>query len=91
MKFNPQTRQLFTDDGLLIKEMHCPYQRDQIKLTLKGLKTLNCSVCDHTLLLAHGYTEQELVQHLQNEPKTCLLVDLSQIPLTQGDEDVRQP
>ena len=41
MKFNPNTGKLFTDQGELIKKLHCPLQK-----TFDELKNGYCNSCN---------------------------------------------
>ena len=80
MKFNPITNNLFTDDGRLIKQLHCPKNMnwDQLKKEEVNLKKRLCSACNHPVLDTQFYSEENLTKLLEKDPRTCLKIDLDQ-------------
>jgi hypothetical protein len=83
MKFNPHTNQLFTDDGHLIKRLHCPFRLDWSKLgPTDDPSARNCHICQHAVTDTAQRTEDELLALMSANPKACLKVDLSQDNLT---------
>ena len=80
MKFNPITKTLYTDNGKLIKKMHCPYP------TLKwndlsyidGSMSRFCDICDSNVVETKEYTDEGLLNLLHQEPDTCLKIDFNQ-------------
>lgn len=79
MKFNPITRNLFTNDDQFVKKLHCPYG-----VRWDGLARSNatpnraCSVCQHPILDTATMSDADLLSKLRSEPDTCLKVDLDQ-------------
>jgi hypothetical protein len=48
MKFNPRTQRLFTNEGRLIKRMHCPLRIDWAKLEMTSdPASRRCGICQH--------------------------------------------
>ena len=83
MKFNPLTKQLFTEDGRLIKRMHCPFRLDWRKLQLtEDVGARRCGICQHEVTDTALRTEEELLALLAEHPEACLKVDLNQPNLT---------
>jgi hypothetical protein len=83
MKFNPHTNHLFTDDGLLIKRLHCPFRLDWRKLgPTDDPAARRCDICQHAVTDTAHRTEAELLALMAENPKTCLKVDLYQDNLT---------
>ena len=83
MKFNPHTNRLFTDDGLLIKRLHCPFRLDWRKLEpTDDPAARRCDICQHTVTDTAHRTEAELLALMAENTKTCLKVDLYQDNLT---------
>lgn len=83
MKFNPHTQHLFTNDGWLIKRLHCPFRLDWRKL---GPSTdpseRRCDICQHAVTDTAHRTEEELLALMARNPHACLKVDLNQDNLT---------
>ena len=83
MKFNPHTNRLFTDDGRLLKRLHCPFRLDWNKLgPTDDPGARSCHICQHAVTDTAQRTEDELLALMSANPKACLKVDLSQDNLT---------
>ncbi|WP_395742172.1 hypothetical protein [Prosthecobacter sp.] len=83
MKFNPHTQELFTEEGRLLKRLHCPFRLDWSKLgPTDDPADRRCGICQHTVTDTAQRTEAEVVALLQGNPQACLQVDLSQKNLT---------
>lgn len=83
MKFNPLTKRLFTNDGRLIKQLHCPFRLDWRKLQLtEHVGARRCGICEHEVTDTALRTEEELLELLAENPEACLKVDLNQPNLT---------
>ena len=80
MRFNPIKKELYNDNGQLIKKLHCPYSMhwDELNLVEGAANGRNCSICESTILDTADYTEAELVKLVKENPTTCLKVDLNQ-------------
>ena len=72
MNYDPLTQTLTTSSGRLIKKMHCPYRLDKDELDT-GLR---CRQCHRTLMDAHSLPEETLANLLEQEPDTCLVLDI---------------
>jgi hypothetical protein len=77
MRFNPCTSELFTNDGQLIKRLHCPY-RIQWEQLGKGPdeQQRQCSQCNHSILDTSYYSEEQLLSIIAANPSTCLQVNI---------------
>ena len=83
MKFNPHTHRLFTDDGRLIKRLHCPFRLDWSKLgPTDDPAARRCDICQHAVTDTALRSEDELLALMAGNPRACLKVDLSQDNLT---------
>lgn len=72
MKFNPTTQQLFTDDGILIKRLRCPFRLDWRKLRLSDDPAArSCEVCEHLVTDTAHHSEEYLLTLMQNNPHAC--------------------
>lgn len=79
MVFNPHTQQLFTDQGLLIKQMHCPFQMKWSELkpmTDSGQRL--CEQCNRSIHSTSDSTDQELMDLMRKDPHICLQLDFNQ-------------
>lgn len=89
MRFNPHTNRLFTDDGRLIKRLHCPFRLDWSKLgPTDDPASRRCGICQHAVTDTAHRTEAELLALMAENPQACLKVDLYQdnLSLTYRDE-----
>lgn len=80
MKFNPITKTLYTDNGQLIKKMHCPYPslRWNDLSAIDGSIDKICSLCESNIVETKEFSGEALLKLLEEEPDTCLKVDLNQ-------------
>lgn len=83
MKFNPLSNRLFTDDGRLIKRLHCP-----VRVDWSGLRPGSdhssrcCDVCRHQITDTALFTDEQILTILADNPEACLKVNLAQNNLT---------
>jgi len=80
MKFIALTRELFKDNGILIKKLNCPFRMkwNDLKQVNESKGNRYCSECNHQILDTANYNEDELYEKLQLHPDTCLKIDLDQ-------------
>ena len=80
MHFNPNTKEIFTDNGNLIKQLNCPYKMNwEDLITIDNLPFVRqCSNCDHRIIDTAYYNDTELLELVQKNTDTCLRVDLQQ-------------
>ncbi len=91
MKFNPHTQRLFTDDGRLIKRLHCPFRLDWRKLgPADDPAERRCEICQHAVTDTALRTEEELLVLMAGNRHACLKVDLNQDNLTLTYRDEKQ-
>ena len=74
---------LYTSDGRLIKRLHCPLKVDWEHMEENGKERgRDCGPCGRTVLDTRLFSEEELLQRLQAEPHTCLMIDLQHPDIT---------
>lgn len=80
MKFNPITKELFTDSGQFIKRLFCPYKVywENLLLNKENPATRFCSHCNHQIIDTAMISDTELLEVLRKDSETCLKVDLNQ-------------
>jgi len=80
MMFNPQTLELFTDSGKLIKKLNCPFSMDwrDMEMAEDNDRARMCDRCTTPILDTAKYKDSELLKILVDKPNTCLKVDLNQ-------------
>lgn len=78
MKFDPLTKDLFTDQGVFIKTMNCPYKMTWDNLIPIDSTVRKCAICDHSILETKDFTDEELLKIVRQNPTTCLKIDLHQ-------------
>jgi hypothetical protein len=79
MQFNPQTKELFDEEGKLIKRLEC---RQNLRWDefgfLKGTKNRLCQTCDSEILETVNDTSSSLRAFLRNKPNACIHVHVGQ-------------
>lgn len=78
MKFDPITKNIFTDKNEFVKKMHCPYTISWDELVVSNSTHRKCSNCDHLILDTAEITDEELLLLVTQNPDTCLKIDLNQ-------------
>ena len=82
MKFNPLTKEVYTDQGEFIKKMDCPFEIDWDKLTIGASpQSRNCAQCKQPIIDTAYLSDEELLNKLQQDPHTCIKIDLNQANL----------
>lgn len=79
MKFNPITKEVYTDKGEFIKKLSCPFRMNWNDLE-KGHNSVSrkCSNCDHSIVDTEVLSDNELLKMVKQDPETCLKIDLNQ-------------
>lgn len=80
MLFNPQTKELFTDAGELIKRLHCPLkmQWEELHIINEENKYRICSACNIKIIDTRFFSDDEMVELLKNQPAACLKISSEQ-------------
>jgi hypothetical protein len=78
MKFDPITKNIYTDKDEFIKKMNCPYKMswDNLESTTPTMR--KCANCDHLIVDTEMLTDSELLNMVTQNPDTCLKIDLHQ-------------
>lgn len=90
MKFNPVTKELFTDANEPIKTLHCPRKMQWTALeTSSDSVHRHCRACDHVVLHTAVFSDEALLAIVRTDPSTCLHVrpDQSNLTLVSGPPD----
>ncbi len=79
MKFNPVTRQLYTNANVLIKSLNCPYSIKWHELPSGERKeSRRCSICKRDIIDTQGMTDEHVLNVVTQDSSVCLKVGLSQ-------------
>jgi hypothetical protein len=79
MIFKPATKQLFTDDGTLIKELSCPKNIKWDDLSqADGTANRTCSICQKNIFDTANCTDRQIIDLVRNEPSICLKINPDQ-------------
>ncbi len=79
MKLNMITRQLYTNDGTLLKKLHCPYGVTWQSLTdTDSLDAKACDICKRIVYDTASMTDESVLRQVRQDHDTCLKVDLNQ-------------
>lgn len=92
MKFNAETKELFTQDDKLIKQMRCPLNKrwnDLLPISQSHLKR-RCSACNRTVLNV-TYEKEEIICALARfDNEACFYIDMSKRDIEIIDSDANQ-
>jgi hypothetical protein len=78
MKFNPLTKEIYTDKGEFVKTMNCPYKMNWDNLETTIINMRKCANCDHLIVDTEVITDDELLKMVRQNPDICLKIDLNQ-------------
>jgi hypothetical protein len=78
MKFNPLTKEIYTDKGEFVKTMNCPYKMSWDNLETTIINMRKCANCDHLIVDTEVLTDDELLKMVRQNPDICLKIDLNQ-------------
>ena len=78
MKFNPLTKDIYTDKDEFVKTLNCPYKISWDKLEATNSTLRKCTICDHSIVDTEGITDDDLLKIVTQNPDTCLKIDLNQ-------------
>ena len=76
MKFNPITSMLWTDEGKLLKKIHCPIgatQRDLIESANDAI----CRVCRRSIVSISSMDDEEVDALFAKSPDQCVRFSLN--------------
>jgi hypothetical protein len=82
MKFNLKSKTLYTDKGDFIKSLSCPKKIDWELLSDTGDNKRFCNQCANYILDSGHFSDDVLLKIVQENPNTCLMVDINQKNLT---------
>lgn len=77
MKYNEETRELYTDKGEFIKKMNCPEQPkwDNMKKG-KHIFERTCEICNKSVIDTNFLTDEEVLFVVEENNNQCLKIDL---------------
>ena len=78
MKFNPITKEIYTDKDEFVKRMNCPYKINWDNLEDTNSASRKCENCDHLILDTAFLTDYNLLNLVRENPNICLKIDLNQ-------------
>lgn len=78
MKFNPLTKDIYTNKGEFIKTMNCPYKMSWDNLENTNSTMRKCTNCNHLIIDTENIADDELLKIIKQNPDTCLKIDLNQ-------------
>jgi hypothetical protein len=78
MRFDPITKEVYSNNGEFIKKMHCPYKINWDNLEATSATSRKCWNCDHHIIDTQYKSDDELLHLVNQNPDTCLKLDLNQ-------------
>jgi len=79
MKYDPINKHLYTDNGILIKRLHCPLKIKWNELEYNSLDHKNkfCIHCDKSIIDTSQESDKKIYSMVQRNPNLCLKIDLN--------------
>lgn len=81
MKFDPIHSALYTDDGRLIKRLHCPKSLAWDELKEGEPFQRFCAFCEVSVIDTATETEESIMALMENKPNSCIKLDIHQANL----------
>jgi hypothetical protein len=78
MKFNPLTRDIYTDKDEFVKTLNCQYKISWDKLEAVNSTLRKCTICNHSIIDTESITDDDLLKIVTQNPDTCLKIDSNQ-------------
>jgi hypothetical protein len=82
VKYDPINKEVYTDKGEFVKRLFCPYKINWDQLAVTSGNNRTCTTCNHLIIDTAYVSDDELLQMLQQNPNTCLKLELNQPNLT---------
>ncbi len=75
MKYNLTTKEIFTDEGQLIKKMNCPEKAEWDTME-KGNNDLKrtCKICNKSVIDTEFLSDDEVLFLVEKDVNTCLRI-----------------
>ncbi len=75
MKYNPTTKEIYTDEGRFIKKMNCPEKAEWENME-KGENDLKrtCEICNKSVVDTEFLSDDELLFLVEKDANTCLRI-----------------
>ena len=79
MKYDPINKHLYTDNGILIKRLHCPLKVkwNELKYNYINNKNNLCKHCDKSIIDTSQLPDKKLYNMVKENPDLCLKIDLN--------------
>jgi hypothetical protein len=79
MRFNPITKEIFSDSGQFIKQLNCPLKKNwNSLLTSNESHKKICDTCNHEIINSAKLDDKQLIEIVKQNPNTCLKIDFNQ-------------
>ena len=78
MKFNPLTKEIYSDNDQFIKKMNCLYKINWDNLEHINSTMRKCENCNHLIVDTEFFSDEYIISMVKDEPDTCLKIDLNQ-------------
>ena len=79
MKFDPRTKELFTDAGQFLKRLHCPLRVKWSNLeSMPSSSHRVCSECERQVLNTAEMSDAQILSAIQSDPDTCVAISARQ-------------
>jgi hypothetical protein len=78
MKFDPITKDIYTNKDEFVKTMNCPYKMNWVNLEVINSTSRKCTNCNHLIVETDDLTDDNLVKLVKENPNICLKIDLNQ-------------
>ena len=77
MLFNPSTKQLFTNQGDLIKTLHCPRGAKLSDMRHTDSTHSMCNLCEGNIINTKNLNDKDVLSIISKDASTCLKLELN--------------
>ena len=79
MLFKPETKELFSDNGLFIKKIYCQLNKKRSDLkVIDGSRNKLCTSCQNEIIETADYTDDQLIEIVSIYPNSCFMISPDQ-------------
>ena len=78
MKFDPITKEIYTDKNEFVKRMNCPVKMNWDNLEETNSTSRKCANCEQLIVDTKFLSDDEFLNVMIENPDTCLKIDLNQ-------------
>ena len=82
MKFNPITKEIFSNQDEFIKKIDCPFKMSWENLKPTNSSNRKCSICDQVIIDTKQLSDENMIELIKKDDNICFKIDINQNNLT---------